>query len=287
MLLKSFIFDPALLAGIETRFKIGYAGHAIIFGPYQFTELSSISNLDVSFCSKSSWNAEFDDVNCILFVKALPENVGEYTCVSWVLTDTPRDLYAFLMRNAGSYHETVMQATFSTWGAIDSSSFIDSSAIIHPTAVIHENVIIGKNVEVGAGTVVGNPGFGFGRCQDEYARIQHSGGVIISDNVSIGAKCTVVSGTFQPTRIGSATIVDDHVHIAHNCQIGRRCTLTAGAILSGSVELLDDTWLGPNCSIINGVSIGPGAFVGIGSVVTKQFGNCILAGNPAKKLRSN
>lgn len=286
MLLKSFIFDKPLIEKLRNKFELEYFGFPLVYAPYSYSDLNSLGEFNVSFCSKIGWTANFLDMNCVIFVRSLPENVNQYKHVSWIKTDSPRDLYAFLMNMANEFYESVIEKNCSTWGKVNQPASIHQSAKIHPSAIIYSNVIIGKNVEIGAGTIVGNQGFGFGREGDEYARLSHIGGVVISDNVSIGANCTVVSGTFQPTRIDSSTIIDDHVHIAHNCQIGQKCTITAGAILSGSVTLSGNTWVGPNSSIINGSTIGSDTFIGIGAVVTKSFDGCVLAGNPAKKLKS-
>ena len=108
----------------------------------------------------------------------------------------------------------------------------------------------------------------------------------IGNQVEIGAFNTVCSGTVEPTRVGNYVKTDDHVHIAHNCRVGDNSILTACAELSGSVILGEDVWLGPNCSVNNGVEIADRAFIGLGAVVTK---NCVpegvYAGSPARLLR--
>lgn len=46
-------------------------------------------------------------------------------------------------------------------------------------------------------------------------------------------------------------------------------------------------WIGANTTILPGVTIGKGAIVGSGSVITKDVeDNMIVAGNPAKVIRS-
>lgn len=47
-------------------------------------------------------------------------------------------------------------------------------------------------------------------------------------------------------------------------------------------------WIGMNCVILPGVKLGNNTIVGAGSIVTKSFeeGNCVIAGNPAKKIKN-
>lgn len=57
--------------------------------------------------------------------------------------------------------------------------------------------------------------------------------------------------------------------------------MTKGNVIIGS-----DVWLGRDCMILSGVTIGHGAVVGAGSVVTKDIAPySIVGGNPAKHLR--
>lgn len=59
-------------------------------------------------------------------------------------------------------------------------------------------------------------------------------------------------------------------------------------LVSGQeVVLGDECWVGMNAVILPGVHLGPHTMVGAGSIVTKSFpeGHCVIAGNPAKKIR--
>lgn len=53
------------------------------------------------------------------------------------------------------------------------------------------------------------------------------------------------------------------------------------------ITLGEKCWIGMNAVVLPGVTLGDGTVVGAGSVVTKSFpeGHCVIAGNPAKKLR--
>lgn len=54
------------------------------------------------------------------------------------------------------------------------------------------------------------------------------------------------------------------------------------------VTLGKNCWIGMNSMILPGVTLGDHTIVGAGSVVTKSFpeGNCVIAGNPAKIIRT-
>lgn len=57
-------------------------------------------------------------------------------------------------------------------------------------------------------------------------------------------------------------------------------------ILGESVFIADHVWIGANSVILKGVTIGEGAIVGAGSVVTKDVPPyTIVAGNPARVIR--
>lgn len=53
------------------------------------------------------------------------------------------------------------------------------------------------------------------------------------------------------------------------------------------IVLGEACWIGMNAVILPGVCLGPHTVVGAGAIVTKSFpeGNCVLAGNPARKIR--
>lgn len=56
---------------------------------------------------------------------------------------------------------------------------------------------------------------------------------------------------------------------------------------SKPIKICDDAWIGMNCIILKGVTIGEGAIVGAGSVVTKDVPAWIVvAGNPAKVIKT-
>lgn len=165
---------------------------------------------------------------------------------------------------------------------------IGTDCVIMPGVIINDNVKIGNHTIIRENSVIGGYGFGFERDENGIPiRLPHIGGVVIGNHVEVGALTTIASGTIEPTVIGDYTKIDDHVLVAHNCQIGEKCLIIGGSDLGGSVKIGNCTWLGPNSSIINGISIGDNCMVGIGAVVKKSVENgTTVSGNPAKSLES-
>lgn len=57
---------------------------------------------------------------------------------------------------------------------------------------------------------------------------------------------------------------------------------------SAPIIIGDDVWIGMNCIILKGVTIGNGSAIGAGSVVTKSIPeHCLACGNPAKVVKTD
>jgi UDP-3-O-[3-hydroxymyristoyl] glucosamine N-acyltransferase len=186
----------------------------------------------------------------------------------------------------------------------------DAEPVIHPTARIGRNVVIGRGVHIGAGTVVyhntvigdevvigqrcvikscavvGEEGFGFERdAQGKAVRLPHIGTVVIGDEVEVGSLTTVCRGTLGDTILRDGCKIDDHVHIAHNVDVGEDAFVIACAEVSGGVKIGQRAWIAPNASVLNQLTIGADAVVGLGGVVVRSVpSGAVVVGNPAKQL---
>jgi len=172
-------------------------------------------------------------------------------------------------------------------------SIIEDHVIIGDNTEIRNNVLIRKGTRIGenciirAFTVIGEEGFGFERDENQRPiRIPHIGNAILRDDIEIGNFCTVCRGTIDDTVIMDGVKIDDHCHVAHNVQVGENTIITAGSVLSGSSSLGNAVWLGPNSTVLNGISVLNNATVGIGAVVIRKVneGDHVL-GNPATRSK--
>lgn len=88
-------------------------------------------------------------------------------------------------------------------------------------------------------------------------------------------RITIGRGTYIAPNVGIIT--------ANHNPLNLDCHLEPKPVVLG-----ENCWIGMNSVILPGVTLGKHTIVGAGSVVTKSFpeGNCIVAGNPAKLLRT-
>lgn len=102
----------------------------------------------------------------------------------------------------------------------------------------------------------------------------------------------------QGTNIGDRT----EIHVGKKVTIGRDCAISWDVCIldrdyhefngEGEIkeEILigDKVWIGCRSTILKGVTIGGGAVIAAGSIVTKDVpANCCVGGNPAKVIKEN
>jgi UDP-3-O-[3-hydroxymyristoyl] glucosamine N-acyltransferase len=180
--------------------------------------------------------------------------------------------------------------------AVDSSNYVAENVsighctlgkqvTIYPNVVIHDGIIIGDNVVIKAGAVLGGYGFGWEKgANGNWLQFPQIGGLIIHDDVEIGANTCIDRGALSDTIIGRNTKINNLCHIAHNVVIGCNVIITAQVNISGSTVIEDDVWVAPHVTFRGHQRIGRGAVVGMGAVVTKDIpAGETWFGNPARK----
>lgn len=183
---------------------------------------------------------------------------------------------------------------------------IGENAYIEPGCLIGHDVIIGKNACILAGAkiknavigdnfvanenaVIGSDGFVVAQDrQGNNVKIASMGKVIIGDNVEIGACNNIVRGSNSDTVIESNVKLDALVHIAHDVHIGRNVEITAGSIIAGFVTIRGGAFIGINSGIKQCLELEQNCYIGMGANVIRNVRQGeVVAGNPAKKIKSN
>lgn len=147
----------------------------------------------------------------------------------------------------------------------------------HDKALVDDGAVIGEGTRVWAHT-----------------HIQHG--------AVVGKNCNICDGTF----IERGAVVGDEVTIKHNVSIFDGVTIEDHVFIGSNIAFINDrfprshiadNWklektlikkgatLGANVVVLCGLTVGEYAFVGAGSVVTKDVPpHTIVVGNPAKPL---
>lgn len=194
---------------------------------------------------------------------------------------------------------------------IDESAYIDSTAKIGEKLFIGRNVFIGSNVTIGDNTkifynsvlsgkisignncviksnsTIGSEGFTYTYNNKGMDDIPQLGGIIIKDNVSIGANSSIENGIIGNTILKENVKIDDLVQIGSNSIIEINSIIAAGSIICRNVHIMKNCWIAPNCCIKENITIGANTIIGFGSVVINDVqSNSIIAGVPAKILNN-
>jgi UDP-3-O-[3-hydroxymyristoyl] glucosamine N-acyltransferase len=125
---------------------------------------------------------------------------------------------------------------------IGHGSVIGAGSRLMPSVVVYHDVRLGEQCLVQAQTVLGSDGFGYAPDASGWNKIYQLGGLRIGDRVEIGACAAIDRGALEHTVIADGVIIDNHVHIAHNCSIGKNTAIAACCGVAGSTKI------GANCT---------------------------------------
>ena len=188
---------------------------------------------------------------------------------------------------------------------IEDGAIIGSNTIISHHCVIGQNCQIGAHVsisnhsalhyakvsdyaKIGAHCAIGKEGFGFEMTKDGAVRLPHLGLVEIGLQAEIGAHCAIDRGVLGNTVIGDYVMIDNHVHIAHNVQIGQKSLILAQVGIAGSSIIGQNVIIGGQVGIKDHVTIADDVMVMSGSKVTKSLEKAgAYAGFPAQEAKQH
>ena len=242
--------------------------------------------------------------NCLIFWPEpieVPENINKKHAVCLVKNER-YGYCAFFRDNKIAYYPPIEDFDFVNGAYIAKTARIGNNCCILPGAYIGGEVEIGNNCYIGTGTrlvgeihignnviirentVIGTDGLSTDR--DENGRaltMPQFGGVIIEDDVQIGALTVIARGAIDNTVLSRGSKVDNSTFISHNVVLGEDSFVVGETIMFGSSSTGKQAFISGNTTIRDGRHIGDKAFVGMGAVVIRDVeSGAVVKGNPAK-----
>ena len=163
---------------------------------------------------------------------------------------------------------------------------IGRNCIIHANVSIYDHCVLGDNVIIHSGSVIGADAYYFQRKPEGYRKFESCGRTVISDNVEIGALCSIDKGVSGDTFIGTGTKFDNHVQVGHDTYIGNNCLIGSHCAIAGVTRIEDDVILWGKVVVNKDLVIGKGAILLATTGAGKNLeGGKTYFGIPAEEAR--
>ena len=130
---------------------------------------------------------------------------------------------------------------------------------------------LGQRVIIHPGAVIGSDGFGNANDAGKWVKIPQLGGVLIGDDVEIGANTTIDKGALEDTVIGKGVRLDNQIQIAHNVQIGEHTAIAGCVGIAGSVRIGRYCMIGGGVGISGHIELADNVLVTGGSIVLQSI----------------
>ena len=162
---------------------------------------------------------------------------------------------------------------------------IGEGSVIYPHVSLRDGVRLGRRVVIHAGAVLGADGFGFAFDGSAHRKVPQVGGVLIEDDVEIGANTTIDRATFGDTIVRRGTKIDNLVQLGHNVEVGEHSLLVAQVGVGGSSRLGRGVVLGGQVGVADHATVGDGVIAAAQSGIPSHIeAGAKVWGTPARPL---
>ncbi len=164
---------------------------------------------------------------------------------------------------------------------------VGEDCTLRANVTLYDGVTLHDRVTLHSGVVVGADGFGYARGERGAVKIHHLGGVVLEDDVEVGANTCIDRGTLQDTRVGARSKIDNLCQIGHNVVTGPDCLIAGTVGIAGSTTLGARVTVGGSAGIGDHLKIGDDARVaGRAGVIKDVPSGETWAGFPARPHRA-
>ncbi|WP_411883036.1 UDP-3-O-(3-hydroxymyristoyl)glucosamine N-acyltransferase [Polaromonas sp. YR568] len=273
----------------------------------RLSTLEAAGPQDLSFLSHPKYLAKLAQsaAACVIVAPAARQAaVGRGACI---VVDDPYHAFALVTQlwkqrhtpqSPAQIHPSAFidpTATLAHGVSVGAFACIGEGAVIGAGARIAEHCVVGRHAQVGAdtrlaarvtvadgcrigsrcivhpGAVIGADGFGFALHEGQWVKIEQLGGVLIGDDVEIGANTCIDRGALQDTVLEDGVKLDNLVQIGHNVRVGKHTAMAGCAGVAGSATIGAHCTVGGGAIVLGHLSLADHVHVSAASVVTRSI----------------
>jgi UDP-3-O-[3-hydroxymyristoyl] glucosamine N-acyltransferase len=276
--------EPLTLAQIAAQLGGRVAGESTVL-IRQVGSLERAGPGQISFLSSAKHRAKLAATRASAVIVA-GEAEG-YTDLPRIVSDNP---YAYFARVSQLFNPLTVQApgvhpsaaiapdaklgarvSIGAGCSIGSGVSIGDDSCLYPSVVVYPGSRIGARAIIHSGVVIGADGFGFADEGGRAVKIPQAGGVVIGDDVEIGANTTIDRGTMDDTVLGDGVKLDNQIQIGHNCRIGAHTAIAGCTAIAGSADIGSHCIIGGAAMIVGHISICDRARISAGTFISHSI----------------
>ncbi|MHB8667001.1 MAG: UDP-3-O-(3-hydroxymyristoyl)glucosamine N-acyltransferase [Burkholderiales bacterium] len=164
---------------------------------------------------------------------------------------------------------------------------IGAASRLHAHVTVYPGCRLGQRALVHSGAVIGADGFGIVMEKSAWRRIPQIGGVLIGDDVEIGANTCIDRGALDDTVIEDGVKLDNLIQVGHNVRIGAHTAIAGCTGIAGSTRIGRYCMIGGAANIVGHLDIADRVVIHAAAVVTKSIRKAgTYGGHPAEDSRS-
>lgn len=275
-------------------------GNTLITG---ISTLQAARKGDISFLANPAYEKYLKDTRASVVIVS-QNSVDRCPCDALVVKNpylgyaTLSHYFAYTLTEPQGVHKT---AVVHDTAVVDATAVVSANAVIEKGAVIGANVIVGAGCFIGensvlaentrlyanvsvyhgvsvgkqciihSGVVLGADGFGIAPGPAGWNKIAQIGGVVIGDNVEIGANTAIDRGALDNTVIENGVKLDNQIQIAHNVVVGENTAIAACSGIAGSTRIGKNCVIGGGCGIAGHLDLTDNVHLTGMTLVTKSI----------------